>query len=121
MPTQLPRRAALFAVLSVIALFALQAAKFSSINERLDVIKEELIADPSRSGQPLNFPEVTGLAGDPLLVMLALVGSLFAIVAIYFGGRSWNDSGQGKLLRFMSAIGVVWGALSLFFIGVISF
>lgn len=111
----------MFAVLSVIAALALIAAKHSSFNERTAAFVAEQIESPSSSGQPLNFPEFLGLAGDQLSIMLALAGSLFAIAAIYFGGRSWNASGQSKLLLFMSRGGVIWGALSLFWIGVISF
>ncbi|MCJ7591563.1 MAG: hypothetical protein MUO51_09435 [Woeseiaceae bacterium] len=120
-PTQSPRLSALFAVLSNIALFALMAAKHSGFNERLDAFVGDQIASPSGSGQPLNFPEFSGLAGDGLSITLALVGSLFAIAAIYFGGRSWKVSGQSKLLLFLSRCGVAWGALSLFWIGVVSF
>ena len=119
--TQLPRLSALFALLSVIAELALIAAKHSSFNERSAAFVAEQIASPNRSGQPLNFPEISGLAGDRLSIVLALVGSLFAIAAIYFGGRSWNVSGQSKLLLLMSRCGVIWGALSLFWIGAISF
>jgi len=119
-PTQSPRLSALFAVLSNISLLALIVAKRSSFNERLDAFVGHQIASPSRSSQPLNFPEFSGLAGDGLLITLAVVGSLFAIAAIYFGGRSWNAPGQSKLIHFLSRCGVIWGALAFFWIGVVS-
>ena len=102
-------------------MFALIELQHSSYVERLDAFVEEQTASADRSDQPLEFPEFLGLGGDRLSIMVALAGSLFAVVAIYFGIRSWTMSGSGKLLLFLSRFGSFLGALSLFWIGAISF
>jgi hypothetical protein len=117
----MPRLTALFAGLSVIAVFALIELRHSTYIERLNAFVEEQAASAARSDQPLDFPEFLGLGGDPLSIMVALAGSVFAMAAIYLGSRSWTMPGSRKLLLFLSRFGVFSSALSLFWIGAISF
>ncbi len=121
MRTQWPRLAALFAGLGVVSTFALIEAQHASYLERLDAFVEEQTANPGPAGQPLEFPEFRGLSGDRLSMIVALTGVLFAAIAIYLGARSWRVSGPSKLHLFLSRFGVFLGALSLFWIGAISF
>ena len=118
--TQWPRLAALFAGLSVIAVFALIELQHSSYIERLDAFIQEQVTDAARSDEPLKFPRYSGLGGDRLSMIVALAGSLLALAAVYFGVRSWAVRGQSKLHLFLSRYSVLCGALSLLMIGVIS-
>ena len=113
--------AALFAALSIVSTFVLIEAQHSSYVQRLDAFVEEQTTNTGPAGQPPVFPELLGLGGDRLSTIVAITGALLAAIAIYFGARSWRTSGTGKLPRFLSRFGVFLGALSLFWIGTISF
>jgi hypothetical protein len=105
----------------VVSTFALIELQHSSYVERLDGFVEEQISNTGPVNQSLEFPEFLGLGGDRPSINVAVTGALFAALAIYFGARSWRTSGSSKLPQFLSRFGVVLGALSLFFLGAISF
>lgn len=115
--TRMPHVAALFAALSIVSTFALIELQRSSYIERLDAFIEEQTANPQPATQPLEFPEILGLSGDRPSIIVAVTGALLAVLAIYFGARSWRTPESSKMLKFLSRFGVVLGGYSLLFIG----